>query len=141
MEDTHTMRTSLSKQHSETAFFGVYDGHAGDKASLYLEAKLYEQIGLLKDPANAGQLKDCLLRVDGEFLKLEEDRHHGSAAVFAIVRPPKSEKKKDWVVTVGNIGDSRAILIRADGKFVAMTTDHKPELDGERARILAAGGF
>jgi serine/threonine protein phosphatase PrpC len=141
MEDTHTIRTSLSSQHPDLAFFGIYDGHAGDKASLFLEAKLYESIGALKDPTSPAQLRDCVMKADAEFLKLDDDRHHGSAAVFAMVRSPKSEKKKEWQITVGNLGDSRTILIRADGKFVAMTSDHKPELDGERARILAAGGF
>ena len=42
MEDTHSMKPVLSKQFPDLAFFGVYDGHAGDKASLFLETKMHE---------------------------------------------------------------------------------------------------
>jgi serine/threonine protein phosphatase PrpC len=42
-------------------------------------------------------------------------------------------------VCVSHIGDSRAILVR-DGKAIALSQDHKPEDQKERARIRAAGG-
>ncbi|CAE7666647.1 ppm-1.G, partial [Symbiodinium pilosum] len=42
-------------------------------------------------------------------------------------------------VIVGNVGDSRALLIR-DGKAIALSEDHKPENPIERNRIRAAGG-
>ena len=42
---------------------------------------------------------------------------------------------------VANAGDSRAVLCRAGGKATDMSVDHKPTLEGEKARILAAGGF
>lgn len=40
---------------------------------------------------------------------------------------------------VGNVGDSRVVCGR-DGKAIPMTTDHKPTLPEERARIVACGG-
>ncbi|MEW5310575.1 MAG: hypothetical protein WDW38_002361 [Sanguina aurantia] len=39
-----------------------------------------------------------------------------------------------------NAGDSRGVLARA-GKAVALSEDHKPAQEGERARIISAGGF
>lgn len=39
-----------------------------------------------------------------------------------------------------NAGDSRGVLARA-GKAVALSEDHKPAHEGERSRIIAAGGF
>jgi serine/threonine protein phosphatase PrpC len=69
MEDTHTLRLSLSKGHPELSFFGVYDGHAGDKASIYLADQLVESVATLSDPTNPALLSDRLIECDNEFLK------------------------------------------------------------------------
>lgn len=42
---------------------------------------------------------------------------------------------------VGNLGDSRCLLGRADGSWQAMSEDHKPKNPIERTRIYRAGGF
>lgn len=44
------------------------------------------------------------------------------------------------VLTVANVGDSRAVLCRK-GEAVEMSLDHKPTLESERQRIQNAGGF
>jgi serine/threonine protein phosphatase PrpC len=41
---------------------------------------------------------------------------------------------------VANIGDSRAVLSRADNA-VALSTDHKPDSPSEKNRIEKAGGY
>ncbi|CAD7943486.1 unnamed protein product [Amoebophrya sp. A25] len=41
---------------------------------------------------------------------------------------------------IANAGDSRAVLCR-NGKAVALSTDHKPELPGETSRIKKAFGY
>lgn len=41
---------------------------------------------------------------------------------------------------VANAGDSRAVLCRG-GQALALSEDHKPGQEGERSRIMAAGGF
>eukprot|EP01026_Neomeris_dumetosa_P067534 TRINITY_DN6586_c0_g2_i8.p1 TRINITY_DN6586_c0_g2~~TRINITY_DN6586_c0_g2_i8.p1 ORF type:complete len:369 (-),score=50.28 TRINITY_DN6586_c0_g2_i8:571-1677(-) len=41
---------------------------------------------------------------------------------------------------VANAGDSRAVLSRG-GQSIQLSDDHKPALDSERNRIIAAGGF
>ena len=91
MEDTHTIKTSLAP-HNDIAFFGIYDGHAGDKCSIFLEQKLWQAVAALKDPTDAKQLREAYLKVDAEFLKREDERSHGSAAVVAMVRSPKGEE-------------------------------------------------
>jgi len=132
----------LSDKHPDLGFFAVFDGHAGDKAAIFLEQRLHEVVGQLENPLEAKQLSDAMLRTDAEFLKREDERQHGSAAVMAVVRAPAADaKEKKWEISVANIGDSRVLLLRADGSFVAMTSDHKPELEAEKARINAAGGF
>jgi len=40
-----------------------------------------------------------------------------------------------------NSGDSRACLGLKNGKLIELSHDHKPENEGEMARIKAAGGF
>lgn len=45
------------------------------------------------------------------------------------------------VLYVANAGDSRAVLCRAGGAAEDMSVDHKPTLEREKARIIAAGGF
>ncbi|ETV75106.1 hypothetical protein H257_10684 [Aphanomyces astaci] len=60
----------------------------------------------------------------------------GSTLVLAMIR-----RHKLYVV---NVGDSRAVLchVASSGtyKATALTTDHKPDLPAERARIQANGG-
>jgi serine/threonine protein phosphatase PrpC len=43
-------------------------------------------------------------------------------------------------LVVANAGDSRGVLCR-NGSAIALSTDHKPSLPGETARIEKAGGF
>lgn len=40
-----------------------------------------------------------------------------------------------------NSGDSRAVLATKAGKCIELSHDHKPDNDGELARVKAAGGF
>eukprot|EP00929_Paragymnodinium_shiwhaense_P057760 TRINITY_DN28915_c0_g1_i1.p1 TRINITY_DN28915_c0_g1~~TRINITY_DN28915_c0_g1_i1.p1 ORF type:complete len:459 (-),score=108.96 TRINITY_DN28915_c0_g1_i1:208-1530(-) len=97
-------------------------------------------------------------------------RSNGSTCVFALLRrlrPPANgshegqngEKKAasadkakattsggggggdSWEVVAVNVGDSRAMVVRADGSFVSLTEDHKPSNPQERERIGKAGGF
>jgi len=147
MEDTHAIEMVLdSKKHPNTSFFGIYDGHAGTAASEFCSAHMHQWVAAFADPYDHKQLTDAVLKVDNEFLqqKDEASRAHGSTSVFALVKPKESkkgeEKSKEWIVTVANVGDSRALLIRQDGSFVPLTEDHKPDLPKERERIEAAGG-
>ncbi|KAK9828992.1 hypothetical protein WJX72_003282 [[Myrmecia] bisecta] len=56
----------------------------------------------------------------------------GCTAVVAVIKGNK--------LYVANAGDSRAVLCR-NGRAIALSEDHKPAQEGERARIQAAGGF
>ncbi|KAK1650522.1 hypothetical protein QYE76_068327 [Lolium multiflorum] len=55
----------------------------------------------------------------------------GSTACVALIRGNQ--------IIVGNVGDSRCVLSR-NGQAIDLSTDHKPNEAGERARIEAAGG-
>jgi len=67
----------------------------------------------------------------------------GSTCVFALCQPLGGAEgaKKGYKVTVCNVGDSRALIVRSNGRMVPLTMDHKPENSVERRRIYMAGGF
>lgn len=58
--------------------------------------------------------------------------HAGSTAIVAV--------KKEKQLFVANAGDSRGVLCRGS-RAIAMSEDHKPGMETERSRIVAAGGF
>ncbi|CAE7786341.1 unnamed protein product [Symbiodinium sp. CCMP2592] len=78
----------------------------------------------------------------------------GSTATFVVAEAPATAEGKpaalsacNYRLRVGNVGDSRVLLGRADGSMYpgpgtdrALTTDHKPELPSERAWIVRTGG-
>jgi serine/threonine protein phosphatase PrpC len=123
------------------SFFGVYDGHGGDKCSEWLNANLPQRVLGLDDPTDHNQLSECILKADADFISLSSNEHkqHGSTCCFAIVKDIGDDS---WQVTVVNVGDSRTLIMRKDGvEFTACTTDHKPSLPDEQARIEAAGMY
>ena len=79
-------------------------------------------------------------RANGDDIDFEDDDadgpwegpQAGSTCVVAVVRGDD--------LIVANAGDSRAVLCRR-GTAVALSRDHKPMDDDERARIMNAGGF
>jgi len=74
---------------------------------------------------------DC----ETEFIQIagREGLRDGTTAVVALVQ--------DDTLTVAHVGDSRGVLCRANGSAYALTEDHKPELEPEKKRIEALGGF
>ena len=43
-------------------------------------------------------------------------------------------------IFVGNVGDSRAVLVKADSKAIPLSFDHKPNRPDEKKRITDLGG-
>lgn len=139
MEDAHATILNL---HSEgesghTAFFGVYDGHGGEKAAIFTGLHLHNLVAQTeafqrKDYVNA--LKDGFLLCDEAILQDDETRNDdsGCAATAVIITPQQ--------VICGNAGDSRTVL-STNGFAKALSYDHKPFNEGEKARICAAGGY
>eukprot|EP00466_Bigelowiella_natans_P020656 jgi/Bigna1/89529/estExt_fgenesh1_pg.C_510028 len=86
---------------------------------------------------------DALVQFDQKFLKHQDIRLDGSTCVFALCQPLGGAEgaKKGYKVTVCNVGDSRALIVRSNGRMVPLTMDHKPENSVERRRIYMAGGF
>ncbi|RDW76254.1 PP2C family serine/threonine-protein phosphatase [Aspergillus mulundensis] len=119
------------------AFFGVYDGHGGDKVALFAGDNVHKIVAK-QETFSKGDieqaLKDGFLATDRAILedpKYEEEVSGCTAAVSVI------SKNKIWVA---NAGDSRSVL-GVKGRAKPLSFDHKPQNEGEKARISAAGGF
>ncbi|KAK3378592.1 phosphatase 2C-domain-containing protein [Podospora didyma] len=145
MEDAHTTVLDLlagnpkaAKTHaSRISFFGVYDGHGGDKVALFSGENIHNIIAN-QETFKAGNyeqaLKDGFLATDRAILndpKYEEEVSGCTACVGLI-----TEDK----IYIGNAGDSRSVL-GVKGRAKPLSFDHKPQNEGEKARITAAGGF
>jgi len=149
MEDAHTIEEITSiKNHT---FIGVFDGHAGkgtaDYASLCIvetlentkEWKSYKDLDENERKSNKGIQLLCeamvftYLNLDYELINADFYDNSGSTAICAIITPTH--------IICANVGDSRCVLGKDDGTVVIMSEDHKPSLEEETERIVAAGGF
>ncbi|KAJ4365111.1 Protein phosphatase 2C 2 [Neocucurbitaria cava] len=144
MEDAHATLLDLAPEDGKPtpedkrlAFFGVYDGHGGDKVAIYTGEKLH-QIVTKQEAFKEGDLKKALqdgfLATDRAILsdpKYEEEVSGCTASVGII--------SKDKIY-VANAGDSRSVL-GVKGRAKPLSFDHKPQNEAEKARIQAAGGF
>jgi len=139
MEDAHVITTK-----DNWGFFGVFDGHGGDQCSDFIMKRLYKELEGGEPPADDAAMKELCLRLDREWLATGQPS--GTTGTFTLVKPLDDNSGK-YQLRVGNIGDSRVLLGRADGSIVdgggtdsGLTTDHKPDHPDERARIYRTGG-
>ncbi|KAF2262268.1 protein phosphatase-like protein 2c [Lojkania enalia] len=146
MEDAHAAVLDLqaagedvkaSPSDKRLAFFGVYDGHGGDKVAIYAGEHLHEIVAkqeAFKEGDLKKALQDGFLATDRAILsdpKYEEEVSGCTASVGII--------SKDKIY-VANSGDSRSVL-GIKGRAKPLSYDHKPQNETEKARIQAAGGF
>lgn len=122
---------------SHVAFFGVYDGHGGERAAIFAGHRLHEIVRSTEAFQKADYitaLKEGFLSCDQAILQDYDmrDDDSGCAATSAII----TDKK----IVCGNAGDSRTVM-SINGFAKALSYDHKPSNEGEKARICAAGGY
>lgn len=119
------------------SFFGVYDGHGGRKAAIFTGKHLHRIVRNtieFKNKQYTAALKEAFLECDrailnNKFMKYDDS---GCATTTAIVTPT--------TIYCGNAGDSRTIM-SINGYAKALSYDHKPSNEGEKARICSAGGY
>jgi len=147
MEDAHATVLDLqtakagastpAPPHSRISFFGVYDGHGGDRVAQFAGENIHEII-TKQEAFQKGDyeqaLKDGFLATDRAILgdPRYEEEVSGCTASVGIISNNK--------IYVGNAGDSRSVL-GVKGRAKPLSFDHKPQNEGEKARINAAGGF
>jgi protein phosphatase 1L len=109
-------------------FFGVYDGHGGDKTSSFLQKKLHIYFAQAQ-----GNVEEKFKRAFEEADYVSQNSwQDGSTAVVIYI-------DKNNVLHCAWAGDSRAV-VEGNGKVALATNDHKPDREDEKKRIEKAGG-
>lgn len=121
---------------SNLIFYFIFHS-TGDKAAIFSGHKLHHIIAFQDAFAQRDfptALKDGFLSADRSLLLYPPFRNDmsGCTATTAIIA--------DGKIIAANSGDSRTVL-GVKGTAKPMSFDHKPQNEGERNRIIAAGGF
>lgn len=128
MEDAHMLESPAG---ADISYFGIFDGHSGDKCSLWVGEHMPAKLRALKEPITAEALENLCQQVDEEFLR-QATTDGGSTGTFCLIR-------KSGTLQIVNVGDSRILQCR-QGKLLFATEDHKPYDAKEEERIVRAGG-
>ena len=139
---------SKSRIWPKMSYFAIFDGHGGDKCSIFLKENLLNYIIEDKNfPIDIKlSLQSSIERAENEFNKKylnlkpddlknlnEKTDFSGSCALICLIVDNK--------IYLCNIGDSRAIMSMENGsKFRPLTIDHKPNNPKEYERIIKNGG-
>lgn len=145
MEDAHSVVLDVDPDNHSLgrwSWFGVFDGHCGRNTAIFAGENLWRvlvRVPQWKQGKIPEALREAFLELDRV---LRNDPHvprdgSGSTAVTCLIGTDPSGERKLYCA---NAGDSRAVLCRA-GTVVSLSVDHKPHLETERMRILAAGAF
>lgn len=137
MEDRYDAKITLGNNLDNWSYFGVFDGHAGDKVSTYCSEHLLLSI-VVSEELFQRDINQCIqngfLHLDEEMRTLPEiisgEDRSGTTAVCAFISPK--------MIYIANCGDSRAVLCRSGEAFLT-TIDHRPRLTKEHIRIVKAG--
>lgn len=141
MEDEHICIDNLA-EHCGTvvgcphsgAFYGVFDGHGGTDAALFVRDNILRFIVEdLHFPASVeNAIKSAFLKADYDFADASSlDISSGTTALTALIF--------GRTMFVANAGDCRAVLGKR-GRAIELSKDHKPNCTSERLRIEKLGG-
>ena len=123
------------------SFFGVFDGHAGNKCADFLRDNLLNYIinnsFFPEDIPNA--IKFGFKKIDEDYLRkyafIDNKLVDNSGSCGLIILIISNS------VYIGNVGDSRCIGSFKNGKIQKdITIDHKPNFPDEKKRIINYGG-
>ena len=128
--------------HPHISYFGIYDGHGGNKCSNFLQEKLHTFLfNSQYFPTYTLQaIYESYSKAEEEFKAMAFDTFNnklldksGSCSISILLID-------EWCF-VTYLGDSRALYSYDSGKqFLQISRDHKPNDHAERTRIEKAGG-
>ncbi|CAA7025177.1 unnamed protein product [Microthlaspi erraticum] len=141
MEDEHICIDDLVEHlgaalefSSPGAFYGVFDGHGGTDAAVFVRKNILRFI--VEDSyfplCVKKAIKNAFLKADYEFADDSSlDISSGTTALTAFIFGRR--------LIIANAGDCRAVLGRR-GRAIELSRDHKPNCTTERVRIEKLGG-
>ncbi|CAM9872925.1 unnamed protein product, partial [Phaeothamnion confervicola] len=152
MEDRTTiiedLRVEGAPPGERFAFVGVYDGHGGDEASVFVQQNLHLELGRAlsergddvaceddarRDAAVEKAILAAFERTDEKFIATSKIKTCGSCATTALFVGRH--------LYVANLGDSRTLVARGQRRGIVATVDHKPSRADESERIQRGGGI
>ena len=124
------------------SYFGIYDGHGGDKCSIFLQEKLdyllFNSNFFPFYPIQA--IHEAFTKSEEEFLSLAFDAQKGIMLDKSGSCALSTLFIDEWCF-ITYLGDSRGIYSFDSGnQLFQISRDHKPNDPIERARIEKAGG-
>ncbi|XP_047316760.1 probable protein phosphatase 2C 27 [Impatiens glandulifera] len=141
MEDEHICIDNLCQYlgssiefTSPGAFYGVFDGHGGTDAALYVRNNILKLI--VEDSNFHGSVEKA---IENAFIEADHafaddgslDISSGTTALIAFIL--------GRTMLVANAGDCRAVLGKR-GRAIELSKDHKPNSTSEKPRIEKLGG-
>lgn len=137
MEDRFCIQGRVGGGQSDVSMYSVFDGHGGASAANFTSNVLVNNLAASECFPAPHSLTEAFVKTDEQFCNTPRqlagrDPLAGTTAVVALVQD-------DQLITA-NVGDSRAVLVRADGSVVQLTMDHRTHMPSEYARVVAAGG-
>jgi serine/threonine protein phosphatase PrpC len=141
MEDTDLAKEvtfTVNKTAYQADAFGIFDGHGGSQASLFVKENLAEYLKKALEENNQNSLteegifkalKTCFQKLDASY----ENFKDGTTAIVAIILGNRL-----WVA---NAGDSRTILVKKDGSATQTSEDAKPDIPRYEEKIKKLGGY
>ncbi|KAH9376947.1 hypothetical protein HPB48_002738 [Haemaphysalis longicornis] len=157
MQDSHVIQDAyhaeVSNLHGSIcrlAYYAVFDGHNGLRASRHAAQQLHRQLATRFPKGDMSHVEkeikrsimESFKKTDEDFLKraasYKPSWKDGTTAVVVVAI--------DNTLYIANLGDSKAILCRYHEESkkhisVPLSKDHNPIDYGERMRIQKAGGF
>lgn len=146
MEDSHISALNFDKNYS---LFAVFDGHGGAEVAKFcskyfiptlLKNENYQKGNFAKSLEETFLDLDRMLLNDSDNSILKEFKVNAEGAISFAGCTANVALVTDKEIYVANAGDSRCIIYRKNGTVDHLSIDHKPDNEGEKKRIIEAGG-
>lgn len=120
----------------DVSFFGVYDGHGGNDAAVFLRRNLHQFVfkhsKLLADPVLA--MNESIAQVESLFGAKAKEQQLDAGSTVAVCLMVGSQ------LIAANVGDSEIVLSRGGQPLVMSTIHNMNKNPAEEDRVKEAGG-